>query len=125
MKKLILSIFFVFSLFLSINVANANLSLNQYSDNEEFTVFMKQDPIEAKVTIFPNPLTKDNLTIETDTKFFEIEVLNIIGKSVYKKELEPGSTKEVIYFKDFDRGWYLVRLKFGDKSIYTEKVLVK
>jgi hypothetical protein len=125
MKKIILFISFALSLIFTINIVVANYYLTQPVGNPDFNIFPKQNTIEAKVTIFPNPLTKENLTIKADKEFFEIEVLNIVGKSVYKKELISGTMKEVIQLKDFDKGLYLVRLKFGNKSIYTEKLIVK
>jgi hypothetical protein len=103
----------------------ANFYLNQPTSTPGIGLFMKQNPIIAKVTVFPNPLTKDNLTIKADKEFFEIEVLNIVGKSVFKKELISGSMKEIIDLKDFEKGLYLIRLKFDNKTIYTEKLIVK
>ena len=80
---------------------------------------------ELEVTIFPNPFSGNQLTIEANRNFESVEILDIVGKVIYFKEFESAIIKVEINLSGTDKGLYIVRIKFDSKNFHTEKIIVK
>jgi len=91
---------------------------------EDGSVAQQQDN-GITVDIFPNPVTDGRLTIRASQPIHSIQALNITGKIVFSQEYSPGNLSAVIDINDLEHGIYLVRVIFDNKSIHTEKVMVK
>lgn len=81
-----------------------------------------------KHNIFPNPNT-GSFTIQLEARTedeIQVEVLNILGQSVYQTNPEKaiGQFSVSIELKDATSGIYLVRLKVG-KAIANQKIIVQ
>lgn len=75
--------------------------------------------ISAK--IYPNPLTKD-VTIEANEYIDRLEVLNVLGKKIFTKEVNKNNT--TLDFSKMNRGTYIIKL-FSAKGESTYKVVKK
>lgn len=75
--------------------------------------------ISAK--FYPNPLTND-LTIEANEYIDRLEVLNVLGKKIFTKEVNKNNT--TLDFSKMNRGVYIIKL-FSAKGESTYKVVKK
>lgn len=80
---------------------------------------------EVKVSIYPNPLINNQINIESNKEFFAVEILDIVGKKIFSEEFASPLTKKTIRLEGLDNGLYLIRIKFDNKKIYTEKIVIK
>ncbi len=119
MKRIILFSASLLFLVTAINYSNAGYS-GIPADN-----ILSSEQSELNVSIYPNPFTGNYLTIEANRNFQSIEILDIVGKVIYFEEFESLITKASVNLNNIDRGMYIVRLKFDDKTFYTEKIIVK
>ncbi|MFI5222074.1 MAG: T9SS type A sorting domain-containing protein [Bacteroidia bacterium] len=79
------------------------------------------------LNIYPNPTTGLlNIEFETSEKNIELEVFDVIGKSVLKNNLQHsgGLFQHFINMTSLNHGIYFVKISAGEKSI-TVKVAVK
>lgn len=74
------------------------------------------------ITIYPNPLKGNKLNISsTNTSpILSIEILNVLGKSVFKQKLSNNASE--INISSLNKGIYLVRLK-SEKGSITKKLI--
>jgi hypothetical protein len=105
------------------NAFNSNLtSCGQTFDNltqEEITSVAKIDT-KNLIKLYPNPSSdKINIVIPQNTDF-QIEIIDISGKSLFKEQLVSGINE--IDVKDFKRGIYFVKFISGN-SIETIKFI--
>ena len=76
-----------------------------------------------KAYIFPNPTTNGHFTISTNEPVKELEVINMLGQTVLKRE-NTGSNVDVD-LPEGRKGIYFVRLKFENQKLITRKLLVR
>ena len=119
MKRVILYFFVNLFFVVAINYSNAG-----YSDNPGASI-LNNGHNELEVSIFPNPFTGSQLTVQANKDFYSVEILDIVGKVVYFEEFKSKVSKAVLDFDNADKGMYIVRVKFDDKNIHTEKIIVK
>jgi len=114
MKRYILLFLFV----LAFSVAGQMQTFAQGSKTlKEFT--------SADITIYPNPTANGEFKVKGDY-ITEIEVLNLIGRSIIHNKLESPSQDEVtIKIDKPEKGYYLVKVTFRDNKTVVKKVLLK
>ena len=86
-----------------------------------FTVkpVLVNDTLITSINIHPNP-TKDNLTIETNTKTEQrLEIINLMGQTVYTNVINKKAT---INTSAFANGVYILKL-FTDKETVVKKFI--
>ncbi len=79
---------------------------------------------ELKISVFPNPVTDNMITIISEAGFYNIEILSIVGKSVFNKEYE-GENKVILQLDEIEKGIYIVKVRLSKTKTHTEKLLVK
>ena len=72
--------------------------------------------------VFPNPVS-DVLTLDLDSKYKSISIINMEGKTILQKEI-GGNDKLILDVSEFDRGIYVVIAQL-DKGVSTSKVIVE
>ncbi len=77
------------------------------------------------VTVFPNPVIDNKLTISAENSIIMIEILDIVGGSVYIQKYETGTNKVTLSLESFNKGLYIIKVKLNDKSTFTEKIMIK
>ena len=79
----------------------------------------------AEITIYPNPATSGEFRVKGDF-ISEIEVLNLIGKSLIHNKVENPNQEEItIKIDKPERGYYLVKVTLRDNKSVVKKVLVQ
>jgi len=119
---LLLSIVIVFS---SILVkSGASLTAGNIYDNIYITGLFNDD-LPDKVTIFPNPVIEDEITITAENSIIMIEILDIVGSSVFIQKYDSGTSKVVLSLENLNKGLYIIKVKLSSKITYTEKIMIK
>lgn len=109
MMKNYLSIFMMFFMFLSLNVAFGQ-SLKTEDNSHE------------SVSIYPNPATGDKIHISSKSvEPKEIEIFDILGKRVMQATVSPSRE---INISTLTPGVYIVTIKEAD-HVSTRKLIVK
>ncbi|MBN2349437.1 MAG: T9SS type A sorting domain-containing protein [Bacteroidales bacterium] len=117
MKRILLLIITGFCFYFSTNLVFANSTTSFIGSS------FISDPSVA-VSIFPNPVIDNTLTINSDLDFIKIEILSIVGKTVFSKDFEKQN-KITLQLENLEKGLYIVKIKFTEIKTYTEKILVK
>lgn len=79
----------------------------------------------ADISIYPNPVINNTVTITAETDFNEIEILNIVGRIVYQKRFKPATAKATLNLQDLNKGIYVIRVNFDNNSLITEKIMIE
>ncbi len=119
---LLLSMVIVFSSLLI--KSNASLTEGNIYDNNYISGLIDNDNTD-KVTIYPNPAIEDELTISAENSIIMIEILDIVGSSVYIQKYETGTKKVVLNIEELNKGLYIIKVKLSSKITYTEKLMIK
>ena len=98
---------------------------NGITDTQHNSASQSREDPEHEVEIYPNPLTGGRLSVNCDDPVKSIQVLNITGKIVFNEEYLTGTYSAVLDLNNLEKGLYLVRINFNDKTVHTEKVMVK
>ncbi|MDR1346547.1 MAG: T9SS type A sorting domain-containing protein, partial [Bacteroidales bacterium] len=85
------------------------------------TVGINDISLASGVKLYPNPAS-DQLTIEMESRFNTVEVINTLGQVVYRADLIDK--KKVIDVTDYSAGMYYVKLQ-GDAGMVTRKFVKK
>lgn len=117
---LLLSIVIVFSSVLIKSSASFD-EVNIY-DNRVSGLF-NNDP--DRVKIFPNPVIEDQVTITAENSILMIEILDIVGSSVFIQKYETGINKVVLSLENLNKGLYIIKVKLISKYTFTEKIMIK
>jgi hypothetical protein len=104
-----------------------NIKSNIWIENEKFIFCsskhiinsLNEENIKPDLFIYPSPV-KDNLYIETGTKYSKLVISGLDGKMI--RNLNFRSTSSVINLEQLPPGMYILRI-FDDKSIITRKFL--
>ena len=86
-----------------------------------------QEPEYFQISLFPNPSFDGNFTIKSSDAISSIEVLNVIGRSLYKKNNENEATYEhYIQLDNYDNGLYLIKIAhISNPDVVIKKLLLK
>ena len=119
---LLLSLVIVFSLVLV--KSSASLSIDNIYDNNYVSGSINIDNPD-NVTIFPNPVIDNKLTISAENSIIMVEILDIVGGSVYIQKYDTGINKIVLSLENLNKGIYIIKVKLNNKSTFTEKIMIK
>ena len=126
MRKILLLSLICLAMILSINYVIGSIYSNRSVENAYSSMEKYPDQIsELTVSIYPNPLTEDKLTIEANREIKEIEILDIVGKTIFKEHYENNIARTSVDFRNYSKGLYIVKIAFEGKKFYTEKILYK
>ena len=123
MKKILLLLGLVIVFSITLVNSGAYLSIENIYDNNYVAGSIDDNP--DNVAIFPNPVIDNKLTISAENSIMMIEILDIVGGSVYIQKYEAGTNKVVLSLESFNKGLYIIKVKLNDKSTFTEKIMIK
>jgi hypothetical protein len=92
--------------------------MNRLVCNSTYTNAIKQ---EKNIVIYPNP-AKENITIQYENIYFDVELFDIIGNKITSKSSCFNSEK--INTKDFKNGIYFLRIISDKKVIGYKKIII-
>ncbi|GEM_PF-2419776 len=81
---------------------------------------------ENEVLLYPNPVNENKFKIQSENLIISVEVLNVIGNSVYKFENTKNSKDDIaVILPDCEKGMYLIKITFVDQKVLIRKLLIK
>ena len=105
-------------------IKQRKIILKQGSRSESSDFFCNiEDNVVADVSIFPNP-TNDILNITSSKTISEIEIVNVLGQVVYRKEVNADNT--LCDVNELTAGVYIVRIHGMDtESVICQRKFIK
>jgi hypothetical protein len=82
-------------------------------------------PSGSWLTIYPNPVVSEHLSISAKQAVKEVEIFSIIGQSVFKQEYFKATQQVEITLPELEKGVYLVKVISANKASTVQKILVK
>jgi len=85
-------------------------------------------PAEKKINtafFFPNPATGGKFTVKSNTIIAGIEVVNILGQTIYRQNNVARRGDMIIQIDNYQKGIYLIKITFDDKSSVIKKIILK
>jgi len=79
----------------------------------------------AWITVYPNPVISDRITITSQLAVAEVEIFSVIGQSVYRQAGKKGQQQVEIGPIALEKGMYLVKVTSTNKESAVKKILVK
>jgi hypothetical protein len=79
---------------------------------------------EMNVTIHPNPVINNQFTITANLTVTSIEVVSIIGKTVYSKPLLFNQKEVQVVLNEIPDGVYFVRISYGNNQSVIKKIII-
>lgn len=76
-------------------------------------------------SISPNPVTGKNFTIQATQPITAVEVVSVVGQSVYSHEYVQRPREVRVAPEELRTGVYLVRVTFSDNQSVTKKIIVQ
>ena len=104
---------------------NYNSSVGFLYASEITTGIDEMNSNNQRSSIFPNPANEIiNIEIKSQKiKFYDAEIYNIQGKSIFMKQYKSSSRN--IDISDFSKGIYLLKLKNENGNIIKSEKIVK
>ncbi|NOX47445.1 MAG: T9SS type A sorting domain-containing protein [Chlorobi bacterium] len=81
--------------------------------------------VNINVTLFPNPVTGNELNIDSEEIMTSIEVINTIGQAFLREDLQSGTKTHSMSLKSYDSGVYFVKITFKDHKTLIKKIVIK
>ncbi|MDX1904971.1 MAG: T9SS-dependent M36 family metallopeptidase [Thermonemataceae bacterium] len=107
-----------------VNGAEASVTILA-KNNEPLAI---DEELKAKIQVYPNPSSTDFTLsmLEQSGKNFEMTILNVQGKTLYKRNFDVNSNnfKEKVSVKSWSKGIYILKLQTTNSVVY-EKIVVE
>jgi len=84
-----------------------------------------QNKFEYSIVIYPNPSLNQLVTISASEKIEFVSLINQLGQVIFSEEFETSQKSIVIKSELLTSGVYIVTTRFIDKSVYTDKLIVR
>lgn len=79
---------------------------------------------ENEIKVYPIPVTDGAVNLESDLEITKIEVLNILGQTIYEQQF-IGDNKIKLELETNESGLYIFQIKTRDGRVTTKRVLFK
>jgi hypothetical protein len=99
---------------LTLSVFTLKAGNNSTADNKD----------EAKVVVYPNPVSTDHVLLSSEKEIVKIELLNIIGQQLIFQVINPSSNLR-LELGNLKNGIYLIKVTFTDETISTKRLWVE
>jgi len=117
------TILLVLTTFLAVQL-NA-LAQPQMTEQNSFVNELQHSEIKNDLKIYPNPVRNKKVTLEMpNDEMTEIRLVSIVGKEVWKKDFEFGTSKYQIKLENIPKGIYLVQVKTTENIAIVKKLLI-
>lgn len=105
--------------------------ITAHSQNEDFVpndsdkIIMKEGFNKLELRVFPNPTKIQKVTLEMPLdEISGIQLINIVGKEVINKKLEPGIHQYELNLQGVSQGVYLIQVKTAENKSIVKKLLI-
>lgn len=80
---------------------------------------------DNSVFILPNPVTNNQFTVQSSLPIASIEVISIVGKSVYSREYATRQREVKVLLDNFPLGVYLVKVTFNENQSVIKRIILQ
>ena len=77
------------------------------------------------VVVYPNPVIDQSFTVSGDDNIYSVEIMDILGKSVFTKFVKLNNSVVNINTSDIKAGLYIVKITFADSNYLYQKILIQ
>jgi hypothetical protein len=78
-----------------------------------------------ELRIYPNPAINEQVTMELiSMEIKEVRLINIAGRELVVRTVEPGISKYQLNLEDVPNGIYFIRVKTSDNKVVVKKLVV-
>lgn len=96
-----------------------------YEVTNENMISVKETKLETSLKLFPNPATTElNVRLNSNETNKRIEVIDLLGKKVFSKNIQNSSASFRINTTNYKPGIYFVSVTSNNKAIKTEKIVI-
>lgn len=112
----------------SVTVVDSNNCTFTDSIEVTFTTSVSNIKEEFQFSVFPNP-TRDNITIQynnTITNQSELQIIDLTGKIIFSKKINPSNRLEEIQLQDFvaKTGIYWIGIRVKEQFVFQKLVVL-
>jgi len=86
---------------------------------------VKENSELGSLSIYPNPVVADRLTLSADKLMKSATIYTITGKAVFSNDFNVPAKSENLIIGDLKPGLYLVKVEFTNNSSTTQKVIIE
>ena len=86
---------------------------------------IKEGSEKGTVSIYPNPVVSDQFNIVSSIAVKSVQVFDVIGKEIHNQTLATPRKETEVVIGEQNKGVYLVKIVFANKSTTVQKILVK
>jgi len=86
---------------------------------------INDNPASSWLNVYPNPITNGNFEITSRLPIKEVEILSVIGQSMFKQSYKNGQLQLKVGPVELPKGIYLVKVTSSDNATAVKKILVK
>lgn len=79
----------------------------------------------TELQLYPNPVLNDELNLKSSENFIDVEIVNVIGRTIVEQKLEQGTMETKILLSTCEKGIYLVKVTFANQKVISKKIIVK
>ncbi|MEA1898933.1 MAG: T9SS type A sorting domain-containing protein, partial [Bacteroidota bacterium] len=76
----------------------------------------------AQVIIYPNPSSDGNIQVNSSHAIFSIEVLNLLGQSVYREKYNGLKKLVTMNLGEMDKGIYVLKVSNSEYNYVVKKI---
>jgi len=76
----------------------------------------------TQVKIFPNPSSNGNIQVNSSHVIYSIEVLNLLGQSIYRKDYDGLKKLIVMNLTHLDKGIFVLKVNTSDYNYVVKKI---
>jgi hypothetical protein len=87
------------------------------------TLVINENEIVSSVKIYPNPVTNGSFTLESDVPLISVEVVNLLGKVIYRQEFTTQTEKFKFHLDNKLTGIFLVKIQLESGQSQTRKLI--
>lgn len=103
------------------------ISISLFSQSTQLDFSMQfQNTNQHQALIYPNPTYDLAFKVQSSSIITNIEIVNMLGASLYKKSITDYSLDEItIRMPKCDKGVYMVKVTFDDNDTIIKKLLYR
>lgn len=100
-------------------------SFNFFAQSTQLDFSMQlQNTNQHEALIYPNPTHDLAFKVKSTSIITNIEILNMLGKSIYQKNIRNYTFDEItVRMPECDKGVYLIKIIFDDNKAIIKKLL--
>lgn len=102
-----------------------NLGSHKSVADPDYGLAVNDLPAQSSLSIYPNPVNTDRITIASLLPVKSVEIFSVIGQPVYNEQFTSTRKEIKVFTGQLDKGIYIVKVIFSNNSSAVRRFLVK